>query len=119
MKLVLLVFAFIGAASAVCPGKQNPPGVTEPDPYVPGGETEIYTYSDDSCSVNTGVDGNMQKSSGWAADLGSDCTPPGYGECWVLSAACEAKLATFCGSSYVWRSKPPKSLKVWWIDQEG
>ena len=37
----------------------------------------------------------------------------------VLSTACEAKLATFCGSQYAWKSKAPKALKVWWIDQGG
>jgi hypothetical protein len=118
MKLVLLVLAFIGAASAMCPDKQNPPGVTEPDQWVAGGETVFGTYEDDSCSSKTGNDGSMQNSSSWAADLGSDCTPPN-GECWVLSTACEAKLATFCGSQYAWKSKAPKALKVWWIDQGG
>ena len=120
---MLLVFAFIGATSAICPAKQNPPGVTTPSPYVPGGQTDIYTFEDDSCSTErTGVDGLMTTSSGWAADLGSECTPPGNGECWVLSPACEAKLATFCGSPssfYAWKSKAPKALKVWWVDQGG
>ena len=37
----------------------------------------------------------------------------------VLSTACEAKLATFCGSHYAWKSKAPKALKVWWVDQGG
>ena len=120
MKLVLLVLAFIGAASAFCPNKQNPPGVTTPEEYKPGSQTTFATYEDDSCSSETGRDGSMQNSSSWAADLGSDCTPPGYGECWVLSTACEAKLATFCGiHHYAWKSKPPKALKVWWIDQGG
>jgi hypothetical protein len=124
MKLVLLVLAFIGAASAICPGKQNPPGVTEPDPYVDGGSTVFQTFEDDSCSSRTGTDGSMQTSSSWASQWGAvswapDCTPPGYGECWVLSTACEAKLATFCGSQYAWKSKAPKALKVWWIDQGG
>jgi len=114
MKLVLLVLAFIGAASGFCVP------VTEPDPDVDGGPRTLFrTYEDDSCSSKTGDDGSMQNSSSWAADLGSDCTPPGYGECWVLSTACEAKLATFCGSQYAWKSKAPKALKVWWIDQGG
>ena len=87
---------------------------------MPGSQTEFATYEDESCSSKPGYDGLMQNSSSWAADFGSDCTPPGYGECWVFSTACEAKLATFCGiHQYAWKSKAPKALKVWWIDQGG
>ena len=85
---------------------------------------QVYVFEDETCSTEQiGIEGLMTPSALWTEKLGSECTPPGNGECFAFSAACESVLATVCrrqpGAWTLADGKKPKALKVWYVDQGG
>lgn len=104
MKLVLLLSVLIGATSGsrLLSDSNAAEGV-------------VKTYSDTSCSTETGVDTLTVTSDDALAAMGEECFAP-HGECTPISTACESTIAA---TGATWWNSDVKAVVVYYSDLGG